>query len=86
MIDDPESITFKESHLRSLVKSVVYRILSISGTGILTWFITKDVGKTLSITFATQIFLIVLFYLSERAWNQINWGKKLHSTKKVPKY
>lgn len=85
MIHDAESLTFKESHLRSIVKSVVYRILSICGTGILTWLITRDVGKTLSVTFTTQIYLIILFYLSERVWNQIQWGKKLHVKKKIPK-
>jgi len=77
MIEESGGMTFKESHLRSIVKSVIYRIASILGTGILTWLITRDIRKTLSITFANQIFLIILYYLSERIWNRIHWGRTL---------
>lgn len=82
---DEGKLTFKESRIRSLVKSVIYRILSICGTGILTWLITRELGKTLSITLASQIFLICLYYLSERVWNRVHWGKKLYTTNNKPK-
>lgn len=85
MIEESGSMTFKESHLRSIVKSVIYRMASILGTGILTWLITRDIRKTLSITFANQIFLIILYYLSERIWNRIHWGKMLQVARKMPK-
>jgi len=66
---------FRESRLRSLVKSLIYRIASIVGTGILTWAITRDVTETVSITTITQVFLVSLYYSSERIWNRINWGR-----------
>jgi uncharacterized membrane protein len=66
---------FTESRLRSLVKSLIYRIASIVGTGILTWIITRDVSETVSITTITQVFLVALYYSSERIWNRINWGR-----------
>lgn len=66
---------FRESKSRSIAKSLIYRILSIIGTSILTWLIIKDIQKTLSITVAIQIFLIILYYSHERIWNKINWGK-----------
>jgi len=67
----------KESRLRSLVKSVVYRVLSIIGTVLLTWAITRDLGKAVSITAAIQVFLMVLYYFYERAWNRIDWERKI---------
>ncbi len=69
---------FRESKSRSIVKSLIYRILSIIGTSILTWLITKDIQKTLSITVAIQIFLIIIYYSHERIWNKINWGKTIN--------
>jgi hypothetical protein len=36
MAESPKGWTFRESRSRSLVKSLVYRIISIVGTGILT--------------------------------------------------
>jgi uncharacterized membrane protein len=71
-------VTFNESQARSVVKSLTYRVMSIIGTGIVTWIITRNIGKTLSITFANQLFLIMLYYFSERFWNRIHWGKNIH--------
>jgi uncharacterized membrane protein len=71
---------FRESRLRSLVKSLVYRIASIAGTGILTWATTGDVTETVAITIVIQVFLAVLYYCSERIWNGINWGRTAETT------
>ena len=72
---DSQENLFSESRLRSLVKSLVYRIISVLGTGFLTWFVTKDIKETVLITIVIQIFLIILYYGYERVWNKINRGK-----------
>ena len=71
---------FKETRLRSLVKAIVYRILSLTGTAILSWAITRDITETLSITAAIQLFLMILYYVSERVWNRITWGRIADTT------
>lgn len=81
-MEDPKNLAFRESRLRSLVKSLTYRILSITGTGILSWVITKDIKETVSITIAIQGFLIFLYYSYERIWDKINWGRKIEAAKK----
>ena len=72
-----ETYIVKESRKRSLVKSVIYRIISIIGTGILSWVITRDIGEALSVTLAIQAFLIVLYYVYERIWINIDWGREI---------
>jgi uncharacterized membrane protein len=67
---------------RSFVKSLVYRILSLAGTVILSWSITKDVSQTVSITLAVQAFLVVLYFVYERIWNNIRWGRKFDIRKR----
>ena len=79
--EDTKRLAFRESRLRSLVKSLAYRIISIAGTGILTWVITKDIAETVSITLAIQIFLIILYYSYERLWDRITWGRKMYIAK-----
>ena len=74
--EDTRTLAFRESWLRSLVKTVTYRILSIAGTIILSWLITKDIEETISITVAIQIYLTILYYSWERIWDKIGWGRK----------
>jgi uncharacterized membrane protein len=75
--EDSEKLVFQETRLRSLVKTVVYRIMSIAGTFLLTWLITRDIREVISITLAVQAFLIVLYYASERIWDRISWGRRI---------
>lgn len=72
-----ENLTLKESRSRSLVKSLIYRILAIFGTGVMVWFITKDIKEVISTTIAIQVFLIILYYSNERIWNRIHWGREI---------
>ncbi len=77
--EDTKKIAFRESRLRSLVKSLGYRIISTAGTGILTWIITRDIRETVSITLIIQVFLVILYYSYERIWIKINWGRKVET-------
>ena len=75
-MEDFNNLVLKESRSRSLVKSLIYRILAIIGTGIIVWFITKDIDRVISTTIAIQVFLMILYYLNERIWNRIHWGRE----------
>jgi uncharacterized membrane protein len=74
-----ERVYFQETRLRSLVKATIYRILSIAGTSVLSWLITRDIGEALIITLVVQVYLMVLYYTSERAWDRIRWGRYIKS-------
>jgi len=86
MMEDPKNLALKESPLRSLAKSLTYRISSITATGIISWAITKDIKETMSITIVMQVFLIVFYYSWERIWDKINWGRKVQVAKKNKNY
>ena len=73
-------ITFKETRARSLVKAVIYRIISITGTGLLSWLIIRDIAETLTVTATIQVFLIILYYSSERVWDRVSWGRQVKGT------
>ena len=66
---------FIENHSRSLIKAISWRITGTVDTFIISWLITGRVKIATGIAF-TEIFTkIVLFWLHERFWNKINWGK-----------
>lgn len=66
----------KEQKKRSIIKTVTYRLLIIIATAIVTWLLTKRVDLTIGITSVTSIVNTILYYLHERIWNDIPWGKK----------
>ena len=80
IMEDSRKSVFREARLRSLVKALVYRMVSIAGTGVLTWIVIKDIQETISITLIIQIFLVVLYYSYERIWDRINWGRSTGNT------
>ncbi|MFC1980190.1 DUF2061 domain-containing protein [Chloroflexota bacterium] len=78
-MEDTTNLAIRESRMRSVVKSVGYRIISIAGTGILTWVISRDIKETVSITLIIQVFLVILYYSYERIWIKISWGRKVET-------
>ena len=64
-----------DKRLRSLIKSATYRIIAFIVLMVITWYATGDLVQTtfISVTFHTiQLFL---YYIHERLWERINWGK-----------
>lgn len=72
---------FYEKHERTFVKTVTYRIAIIISTLIITWFVTYDLTTVLSITSIATVASTIIYYLHERIWNGIHWGK-VKKTKK----
>lgn len=59
---------WKESHLRSVVKGISWRIVGTLDTIIIATFWTGDYSKALKIGFTEVITKVFLYYLHERTW------------------
>ena len=59
---------FRESHLRSLLKGITWRILDTTTTISIAYFIIGDVKSALSIGGIEFLGKLALYYLDERAW------------------
>jgi uncharacterized membrane protein len=68
--------TVAEQHSRSLLKSISYRILSITADSIAAYFFTHDAALSAGIVIVVNSYSTVLYYLHERAWANIHWGRK----------
>ena len=63
------------THKRSLVKSLVYRGVIFSQTFIILLVITGELMAASGMTIAVQIANMIFYYIYERIWNRISWGR-----------
>jgi uncharacterized membrane protein len=64
-----------EKKVRSFTKSVVWRIIAIVNGFLIACFFL-DVSSSLLLSLIANATGFVLYYIHERVWNLINWGKK----------
>lgn len=70
-----------ESQLRSLLKTLTYRVAAVIGTWILLWLITRDIKETTFLTLVVHLLLTIIYYVHERIWNKISWGYEKNNKK-----
>lgn len=63
------------SHLRSLAKAVSWRVVGSLDTFVLSMIVTGNGKYAISIASAEAVTKIVLYYLHERGWRRIKWGR-----------
>ena len=66
------------AHLRSLFKAVSWRLLGSLDTFILSFFVTGRLRYAVSIAGGEALTKIALYYLHERAWRRVAWGRLEH--------
>jgi uncharacterized membrane protein len=65
-----------ESHPRSLLKAVSWRILGSIDTFVLSLLFTHKPFLAASIAGTETITKILLYYFHERAWASVRWGRR----------
>jgi len=64
-----------DTAVRSLAKAASWRITGTIDTFLISWLITVEILLATGIAFTEIMTKICLFWLHERVWNRINWGK-----------
>jgi uncharacterized membrane protein len=64
-----------DTHSRSLLKAISWRATGTLDTIIVACLITGRIKTALSIGFVELFTKMCLYYLHERAWNRINFGR-----------
>jgi len=65
-----------ENKARSLIKSITYRAIAFTVLMIIIWYATGDLVKTTTISVTFQTIQIILYYIHERVWEKVGWGKQ----------
>lgn len=68
------SNTKSEKTVRSLAKTISWRIVGTIDTMIIAWAITGELSIAFSIGSIEVISKMILYFMHERVWNTIKWG------------
>ena len=66
----------KESHIRSIIKGISWRIIGTIDTMLLSYLITGHLQQALKIGFTEVFTKILLYWLHERVWQYFLVGKQ----------
>ena len=64
-----------DSIVRSLVKTISWRLTGTFCTFLISFIILGDITASSTIALIQLIFNTIMFYIHERIWNIIKWGK-----------
>ena len=64
-----------DSHIRSLIKAVSWRLVGSLDTFMLSLLVTGNAKYAVSIATAEALTKIVLYYIHERVWRRVRWGR-----------
>lgn len=65
----------REKPYRSIVKSISWRTIGTIDTIVISYFITGMIGLAISIGSIEVFTKMTLYFLHERSWNRINFGR-----------
>lgn len=68
-------VLMSDRPIRSLVKAISWRVTGTIDTFIISWLITGQILLASGIAFTEILTKIFLFWMHERVWNKINWGR-----------
>jgi len=70
----------KDTQVRSILKTVAWRLIATTTTMIVAYVFTGEVILAVEIGSVEAIAKIVLFYVHERVWERVRWGRRpIHS-------
>ena len=70
-----QSTPRKEMLKRSIVKTVTYRVFIIILDFVAIYVLTGKVTVALGFMLVSNLYTTVVYFLHERLWNKIQWGK-----------
>lgn len=76
-------IKFFERASRSVIKSISFRIIVIIADTVIIFSLTHKVELAIGIIIASNLASTILYYLHERLWNRIHWGKTKRSVPEI---
>lgn len=61
---------------RSLVKSLVWRVIATINTFIVLFIMTRELSLSIFASWWATVINFIAYYYHERAWNKTNWGRE----------
>jgi uncharacterized membrane protein len=68
-----------DTNKRSLIKTISWRITGSGATFFVAYLISDNFNISSTIALLQLVTNTILYYIHERIWNKINWGKKINT-------
>ncbi len=65
-----------ESHKRTIIKSITWRIIAIIVAFIVAYAFTRKPVESGGIAITANLINMIIYYIHERIWNKINFGRR----------
>lgn len=66
------------------MKTVSWRIVATLTTGVIVYILSGEILLSLGVIGVEVVAKILFYYLHERVWNMVHWGKKKHPLASIP--
>jgi uncharacterized membrane protein len=60
---------------RSLAKSLTWRIIAVLSTFVVGYILSGSIAFAAGLSFLSNLINFVLYYVHERVWLRVEWGK-----------
>ena len=75
-VQQPIFIKIKEKFRRTVVKTLIWRVIAITSTTILALFLYNDLEKATKLGIIDNVIKLFIHFIFERIWSKILWGMK----------
>ena len=69
---------------RSWAKAITWRITGIILLGAIAYLFTGSLIESLEVTAVFTVVRLILYYVHERIWERVRWGKIVHPLAELP--
>lgn len=74
----------RETHSRTVFKTVSWRIIATVTTMVIVYIFTGEFLLSIGVGAVEVIAKILFYYLHERIWEMVSWGKAKHPLSSIP--
>ncbi|MCX6702030.1 MAG: DUF2061 domain-containing protein [Candidatus Zambryskibacteria bacterium] len=68
---------YSDTKTRSIVKTIIWRVIATLLTWGTIYFFTGKLSESFKMTIIAAAISMIAYYIHERIWNNIQWGKKI---------
>jgi len=66
---------FRETTLRSVIKTISWRFCATLTTILIVYFFTKQIALSITVGGIEVILKLLVYYMHERVWNRVEFGR-----------
>ena len=74
----------KEKRPRSVIKAISWRCFATLTTIAIVYLFTKKLILSLEVGFVEVVAKFTLYYIHERMWGKVSWGRSSHPLQDIP--